>query len=345
MARKFSGIPPATPDDPDGMMRWFQAVQNNSRDNTLVEEGKKRHRGRTENTENYTVSSEDAGKVIILSGSTGRTFTIGADTVVQNDRGRFRQEGTGVITIVGATGTNLRINGDFNAKTRGQFAEVEWEKISPTEIIITGQLDPISSVSLLITETSTASTIVVPSNIVVGDVMVLIQRSRGSVTTPVDVTPTGWTDVGAAVNVSQGVVLTRVSHKFKVAESSDSGATVTGMNGDADNFKILLVFRLTTTATSVSPQSLAGEMVGGDPSAQIVTSGGGTTPLIVVASFGEKGGNQTGISFSPAEDGIVTNTDIDGYFKIYNSSPANVTVDLGDGGDGNSLCSFYLEVS
>jgi len=140
MARKFSGIPPATPDDPDGMMRWFQSVQNFSTDNTLVEEGKKRHRGRTENTEDYTVSSEDAGKVIILSGSTNRTFTIGADTMTQNDRGRFRQEGTGVITIIGAEGTNLRINGSLSPVTNGQFAEIEWEKISPTEILLTGQL-------------------------------------------------------------------------------------------------------------------------------------------------------------------------------------------------------------
>lgn len=140
MAKKFSGIPPATPDDPDGMMRWFQSVRDNSTDNTLVEEGKKRHRGRTEKTEDYTVSSEDAGKVIILSGSANRSFTIGADTVVQNDRGRFRQEGTGVITIVPANGTFLRINGNFSATTKGQYAEIEWEKISPTEIIITGQL-------------------------------------------------------------------------------------------------------------------------------------------------------------------------------------------------------------
>jgi len=341
LARKFAGIPPATPGDPQSMARWYQAVQDNSRDNTISEEGKKRHRGRTENTENYTVSSEDAGKVIILSGSTNRTFTIGADTVVQNDRGRFRQEGTGVITIVGASGTNLRINGDFNPKTRGQYAEVEWEKISPTEIILTGQLEEFITLSFITSVISTAATIVLPDNVQEGDLLVLAQKSNG---TPVgsDVTPTGWTDVGATVSLLQGTTQ-RVSHKYKIAEGGDAGATVTGMSGTND-YKDFFLFRPTKGITTVTPASLDGFIGTTDPAAQVVTSSSGTVALAVFASYMSSTSSHSGISFSPTEDGSVANGDLDFYFKIYNSSPADVTVDLGLGGVVMALASFYLEI-
>lgn len=337
---------PPFPNDPAFNGRWYQAVRDALEDRTLIEEGKKRHRGRTEKTANYTLNSNDAGKAIILSGSTGRTFTIDASTVGQNDQGFFRQEGTGQITIAGASGTSLRINGDFNSKTRGQYARVDWERISTTEIILTGQLEPIVTLSFFASNTSTAETITIPAGAATGDVMVLVQRAKGASAAPSDVTPSGWTDVGATVNVFQeGAVDVRVSHKYKIATSSDAGATVTGMNGGDRDHKIILVFRPTDAASAVAPQDLAGEIVSGDPSAQICNASSGATPLLVIASFGEGGGQQTGVSFSPSEDGIVTNIDIDAYFKIYNSSPADVSLDLGDGGTGNSLCSFYLEVS
>ncbi|NIR50013.1 hypothetical protein GWO43_16060 [candidate division KSB1 bacterium] len=193
--------------------------------------------------------------------------------------------------------------------------------------------------------TSTADTITLPSDVQAGDVMVLCQRAQTNFGgPPSDVTPTGWTDVGAAVNVDDGAAI-RVSHKYKIAEAGDASSSVTGMDGANGDWKIVFVFRPDNAADSVAPQDLAGEITDGDPASQTANASVGTEPLIVLASFGERGGNQTGISFSPAEDGSVANTDIDFYRKIYNSSAADVTVDLGDGGNDNSLCSFYLEVT
>lgn len=205
---------------------------------------------------------------------------------------------------------------------------------------------PAFTVSFQSSATSTAETITLPSDIIAGDVLLLIQAANEA-GVPTDVTPTGWTDVGAAVNVSLagGGADSRVSHKYKIAVGGDASASVTGMNGGTSNHKIVFVFRPTAPAIAIAPQDLAGEMTNGAPSAQTANASAGATPLIVIASFHERGGAQTGISFSPTEDGSVANTNIDAFHKTYNSSPADVTVDLGDGGARNALCSFYLEIS
>ena len=49
---------------------------------------------------------------------------------------------------------------------------------------------------------------------------------------------------------------------------------------------------------------------------------------------------------SPAKDGEVANgTTPYLAYKVYNSSPANVSVDMDDEGDGNTLQSCYIEVA
>ena len=83
----------------------------------------------------------DAGKTVVLTGATARTFTIDAATFAGDDQGIIRPEGTGQITIVAGGSTNLRFHSEFVAKTKGQWSWIAWERISSTEIALTGHME------------------------------------------------------------------------------------------------------------------------------------------------------------------------------------------------------------
>lgn len=85
-------------------------------------------------------------------------------------------------------------------------------------------------------------------------------------------------------------------------------------------------------------------MGNGNPAPQVITASSGTPPLVVIGCFGVRGGI-SGWSFSPTQDGSITFNDIAMAHKIYNSSPADVTIDMADLGNVNTLISCYLQVA
>ena len=115
--------------------------------------------------------------------------------------------------------------------------------------------------------------------------------------------------------------------------------------GFGTSAKILLVFRPDapiTTAAHADPDQFTGN---GIPAAQTVTASGGTPPLIVFGAYSSSG-TINPRTMSPAKNGEVANgTTRYIAWKIYNSSPANVSVDMDDEGDGNTLQSCYIEVA
>jgi hypothetical protein len=123
------------------------------------------------------------------------------------------------------------------------------------------------------------------------------------------------------------------------------------MNG-LTNRKVLLVFRPNVPATAYTPQDAAGEVNDGNPSAQTVNASGGLAPLVVFGAYSERGsgGGVNPRTFtvggSAAKDGEVNSTSFCYLaWKIYNSSPADVVVDMDDEGAGNGLQSFYIEAA
>ena len=188
------------------------------------------------------------------------------------------------------------------------------------------------------TSGNTAGTIVAPSDIVAGDLLVLYDNAANNTTLPTAVTPSGWDT--ALINQTFSTNRRCMVHK-KIANGTEAGATITGMSVNNVVLKILLVIS-TNGASSSTAYSIASEATNNDPTAQVISSASGNSPLAVFGFIRNQTG--TGNSMSPTQDGIITSAPHYGYYKLYNSSPADVTFDTGDGGLNNFLMSFYIEV-
>lgn len=94
---------------------------------------------------------------------------------------------------------------------------------------------------LAATSNSNASTINVPNGVTTGDLLVLLQYSKGTATTPTANAGTGFTTINNTANTGSFV---RVQASVRqVLDPLLSGTSITGMNGDSVNQKIMLVFR------------------------------------------------------------------------------------------------------
>jgi hypothetical protein len=197
------------------------------------------------------------------------------------------------------------------------------------------------SIAFRTSATSSATTLTAPSTIVAGDLLVWSENSVTFGGLPTSVVPTGFT------SISNNTVGTnrRIITAYKIAVSGDASSTITGMTTNNALTKMLLVFS-TNGATSASVFDIGYETTNNDPAAQTITSGSGTPPLVSIGYVRTGTGTY---SMTPTEDGVVsTNSDVAGSFfvyKIYNSSPADVTVDATDGGNNNTINSFYIQVS
>lgn len=183
--------------------------------------------------------------------------------------------------------------------------------------------------------TSTTSTIVAPSDIIASDLLVLFDVAFNASGFPTAVTP-----FTAFLN-NTNLTVRRIMFSKKIADGTEAGTTLTGMNGTSGNTKILMVFS-TNGATSSTEFDIGYQATDATPTSQTITSSSGTPPLISIGFIRQA--TTTSQSFSPTQDGSINNQVITTYYKIYNSSPSNVTVSCGDGGNNNILASFYLEV-
>ena len=184
--------------------------------------------------------------------------------------------------------------------------------------------------------TSTASTIVAPSDIVAGDLLVLFDVALNASGFPTAVTP--FTSFLNQTNQTSR----RVLFSKKIADGTEAGATLTGMNGANVNSKTLYVFS-TNGATSSTEFDVDYQATDATPTSQTITSSSGTPPLVSMGFIRQN--IATSQSFSPTEDGSINLGVITTYYKIYNSSPSNITVSCADGGNNNMISSFYIEVN
>jgi hypothetical protein len=172
----------------------------------------------------------------------------------------------------------------------------------------------------------------VPATVQFGDILVL--KDRSNVGTSV---PTGFTALASAT----GFVIS-----FKRADGSEPSTTLVGLSVGSTSRRELLVFRGDVPANTVTGHDPSAVFTTGDPADQVVNASGGAVPLIVVGGYyGSSGVDPRG--FSPAADGEVSADSLQSYFKykIYNSSPADVTISQDDEGISNNLGSGYIQVS
>jgi hypothetical protein len=197
---------------------------------------------------------------------------------------------------------------------------------------------------------STLATITAPATINPGDLLVLWQRAVNITTTiPTLVEPSGFTTISNTSFVSGGANGARYNVCYKIADGSEDGAALTGMDGSAADAKALYQFRGDVPISGVTVGDLETQSTDGNPSSQTVGASGGVAPLIVLAGYDTSGTTDPRtftVAGVGAKDGEI-NAGAGLYlaFKIYNNGPQDVVVDMADEGNGNTLHTFYLQCS
>lgn len=200
--------------------------------------------------------------------------------------------------------------------------------------------DPLTSIVQQASATSAAATIVCPADIQAGDLLVLSDNAFNFSGSPTAVIPAGFTSIVNTV-LTGGVGVQRAIISYKIANGSEASATLTGMDADLER-KILLVFRGDIAIASASPNVFGAEGTTGDPVQQNVSASGATSPLVILASYASVLNAIDPRTFSPAKDGEVAgDTAFYLAWKIYNSSPSDVTVDMENEGE-SILQSGYI---
>lgn len=204
---------------------------------------------------------------------------------------------------------------------------------------------PLTTVSFLASSTSVDSeTITLPASIAAGDLIIVLDAISND-SSPTLVTPSGFTNVTNATSSYM-----RFASCYKIADGSEASTSVTGLLPDppGGGAKIAAVFRGDVAISSFTPASINQPSIdNANPTAQSVTASGGTPPLIVFGFYvNDYGSGVNPRTFSPTKDGEInesgaTYCDLWLAYKIYNSSPANVTVDMDDEGYGNGIQSYY----
>ena len=200
----------------------------------------------------------------------------------------------------------------------------------------------LSSISVFATAISTAETITLPDGIEEGDLIVLFQVAIDADSTPPAlVTPSGFSSIDSATITS--IISYRTEVAYKLADGTEGGTSITGMSGNNSDHKRVVVFRGDVAATTAIVADVESVVDSGNPPAQTVTSGSGTAPLIVFGTWTATASEQDR-TMTPEKDGELGSGATWIGWKIYNSSPANVSVDTADHGI-NMMQSFYIELS
>lgn len=213
---------------------------------------------------------------------------------------------------------------------------------------------PMSSALLLSfldisTNTGNLSTIVVPSSVLPGDLMMLADFAYGFASAPTSVTPSGWITI-----LDTTISNSRLISSYKIALAGDAGSTITGMAGNIFVFagKVMLVFRGNKLITSVVVSTPGSEATDGNPAVQTVTLSGVVEPFVVIGLYYTDGSVNAisprtfTIGGADAKDNEAT---IDTWeyvaYRVCNAVTADVSIDMEDEGAGNILQSFYMRAS
>lgn len=175
----------------------------------------------------------------------------------------------------------------------------------------------------------------------IGDLFVVFASGDGGFNTPSILTPSGWE---TAISASNSFTDTAWGIHWKILDSGDN-QTYNFVSSGASRY--CLIYKFFTSPTSVVADLIAAEDNSGNPGSQTKTISAITVPLIVFGAFSADTSSSFTTSFSTTEDD--STTAVDGSFrcyfehKVYNSSPANTTIDMGDEGSINFLASFIIK--
>ena len=195
--------------------------------------------------------------------------------------------------------------------------------------------------SLFGSSTANNAVLALPASIIAGDLILYGNWARNFSGGASPNTPAGYTTILDRDDLVNGTS-SRCNVWYKIAAGTEGGGNPGGTNGGVENQRWALVFRGDSPIVSVNVGSTNYGQSDGDPASQNCTASGGVPPLVVVAGY-RSSGNVTTRSFSPAEDTVISPSGIS-YVKdkIYNAAPADVSVDMGDDGNSNTLWSTFI---
>lgn len=196
---------------------------------------------------------------------------------------------------------------------------------------------------------SSAGTLVAPSNIAAGELLVFLNIAASTTSSPTAVTPTGFTN---AINGTNSFLTnTRYMASWKIADGTEGGATITGMNpGTGSPFErmALLRFRVFESFTSVTFTDAYFNVTAGSIGDQSNTVGSATEPAVGLSMFvAGTSGPITRHATSRSYDFEIGSGSrlmiLRGF--IFSENPTNYTAALGDDGpDYNMLWNLWFEL-
>lgn len=202
--------------------------------------------------------------------------------------------------------------------------------------------------------TSTTGTLSLPTGAAAGDLAVYCRTAKNAATAnPGHTAPSGWTSGGANGN---NAVFTSISISYKVLDAADitAGSITDPTVGDQMNRGTIHIFRPDTgyeiSAVTISPATATDRFSFSTSNpAPVTLDGSSHSAPVVIVGFGVQEAGDT-VSFStetPAFDDKITAGAANmlvGY-KVYNSSPADHTIDIGDSGAYNGLRGLVLALT
>lgn len=204
----------------------------------------------------------------------------------------------------------------------------------------------VTSLSYVTEDGGISTTVTIPASAAVGDLAILVNAARGA-SAPALVTPAGWTNLVNMADAAQ-----RITAHYKVLASGEPGSVLTGMDGSFAETLQILIFRPNAPINTVTPSTFSSQVTGADPTLQTVSASGQTVPLLVLGCLTDQEITAPAFSTaSPAFDAEIAEAGsgsaiaIRTGYKIYNSSPADHSVDMADEGSGNGLWSGYLKLT
>jgi hypothetical protein len=187
---------------------------------------------------------------------------------------------------------------------------------------------------------ASTDTLALPSGIRTGDVVILAARDQNSGSpAPSAAVPSGYTLINSFV-ISFG----RMIFSYRVLDGTET-VIPTYSNGKTSTRRIALVFRPAAPLEAITPAGFQSQATDGNPSPQVISSGSGAVPLVAFGFYINSNGSTVDPrTASPAFDAEVSHAPWMWFnYKVYNTSPADITVNMDDEGILNGLASFYVQ--
>jgi len=206
----------------------------------------------------------------------------------------------------------------------------------------------VTTLSQVLSSTSdVGGTISYPGGVQFGDLAFLCDWSRWNSGTPTKAIPAPFTEIITDNNTGTNSQLMSLS--YRLLDGAESGALPVS-NGTGLDAKVMVVFRgnVPIRGVTISTPTSSG-VASGNPAAQNILASGGTPPLVALGCYGSSGvvnPRTFTVAGSPAKDGEVGEPNDEHCYvawKIYNSSPANVSIDMDDEGS-QIMMGLYIAV-